>query len=234
MDRYLHGADSHEQVLALIPWVVNGTATAEQAATARAHLAQCASCRSEYDRHNQLYGVLHEEGSVVFTAEHSFQKLMARIDAAEYSTQAIEPAAAAAAPAPAAAAPRRRPAMSGVRVVQWLAAAVIVQAIGLGFSAWLWHSRAPLYETLTQAPVDYHNGALVRVRFAPGVTLGELQGVLHTAGAQIASGPTDTGLYTLALAARAEGAGPLSARIAQLRTSPDVLFVLALPPDAPP
>jgi hypothetical protein len=229
MEHYLRGADSHEQVLALIPWVVNGTATAEQVAAARAHVAQCADCRSEYDRQSQLYGVMHEEGSVVFPAEHSFQKLIARIDAAEDSTQA-DPAVA----APAASVPRRR-AMSGVRVVQWLAAAVIVQAVGLGFSAWLWHSRAPLYETLTQAPVDNHNGALVRIRFAPSVTLAELQSVLHAADAQIASGPTDTGLYTLALAARAgEHEAPLAARIAQLRASPDVQFVLPLPPGTPP
>jgi hypothetical protein len=234
MERYLRGADSHEQVLALIPWVVNGTATAEQVAAARAHVAQCADCRSEYDRQSRLYGVMHEEGSVVFPAEHSFQKLIARIDAAEASIEA-DPAAV---PAPAASVPRRRPVTSGVRVVQWLAAAVIVQAVGLGFSAWLWHSRAPLYETLTQAPVEHHNDAVVRIIFAPNVTLAELQSVLHAAGAQIASGPTDTGLYTLALATHArEGEAPLAplaARIAQLRASPDVQFVLPLPPAAPP
>jgi hypothetical protein len=129
--------------------------------------------------------------------------------------------------------------------VQWLAAAVIVQAVGLGLSAWLWHARAPLsaapvyadwpYETQTSAPVEHRDGTRVRVAFAPNVTLTELQGLLHAAGAQIASGPSERGIYTLTLAADSpDGGATLPARILQLRANPDVLFVIPLRPDSSP
>jgi len=75
-------AGEHAQVAELLPWLVNGTLDAASAARVRAHLDDCAACRADFERERELAAAMAAEGSLVFAAEPSFQKLVARIEAA--------------------------------------------------------------------------------------------------------------------------------------------------------
>jgi len=227
------GPDPHQETRELLPWVVNGRATAAQSAAVHAHLAQCTECSGDYEAQLQLYRVMHEEGSVVFAAESSFQKLLARVDAApEESANQPEPAVSRTGPA----APSR---LRTTRTVRYLAAAVVVQAVGLGFSAWLLteHNRQlePLYVTRTSGTPDYRHGPRARAVFSPAVTVEALQKLLQNSGAHIIDGPTEAGVYTLGFApASVTTAAQLAARVRLLRGDPGVIFAEPLSADAPP
>ena len=62
-----------------IPWYVNGTLEAAEAARVGAHLKGCEACRREYDGQVRLFEAMQADGTLVFAAEPSFRKLMTRI-----------------------------------------------------------------------------------------------------------------------------------------------------------
>jgi hypothetical protein len=66
-----------------IPWYVNGTLAPGAAAKLGAHLSQCRTCRDEYDAQVRLFDAMRADTSLVFAAEPSFRKLMARLGTQE-------------------------------------------------------------------------------------------------------------------------------------------------------
>ena len=60
------------------------------------------------------------------------------------------------------------------------------------------HGGSPAYYTVTAAAVP-QAGAVIRAVFAPTVTLSELQSLLDDAHLRIVSGPTEAGVYSLAM-----------------------------------
>ena len=229
MPRFLLGSDPHAATRELIPWVVNGHASPEECTRVRTHLDACAACRADYEQEAQLYRVMHEEGSVVFAPENSFQKLMTRIDSGPGAAEREPPAARATAALP----------RGHSRTVRWLAAAVVVQALGLGFSAWLLNSQnrlfATRYFTQTQAAPDYTQTSRVRAVFAPDITLEALQRLLIASHARIIDGPTEAGVYTLGFAPGVLASrGQLEARVRELRADPRVRFAEPVAAGVPP
>jgi hypothetical protein len=78
-----------------------------------------------------------------------------------------------------------------------------------------------------------HPGAVIRAVFAPTVTLSELQGLLDDAHLRIVAGPTEAGVYSLAMTAPQS----IDWSLRQLRGHASVRFAEALgpaPPPAPP
>jgi hypothetical protein len=207
----------------LIPWYVNGTLEASEAARLGAHLKGCAVCRREYEGQVRLFEAMQTDGNLVFAAEPSFQKLMTRIgtheDAGELAL-GVRPVAPVASPAPAARAPGR--------AARWLAAAALIEALGLGYGAWAWHTdgattQAP-YVTLTSPAPSYRDSPRVRVVFRAGLSVQSLGALLHQAGAHIIDGPTDANIYTLGFTGSEVTAQVVERRAAALRASSDVLF----------
>jgi Putative zinc-finger len=239
----------HERAAQLIPWLVNGTLPIEEATPLRAHLADCAKCRSDFESEQHLYESIRSDGPLVFTGESSFEKLMARIESErELATEetatagrpmspvGVGPPEALASEArvplrhlrrrgsnPAARRPRR--ASPGVR---WLTAAVLVEAVALTLGGFLWYraERAPGggYVTLSEPPVHYGEGTRVRAVFATDLTLDGLQRLLRATGAHIVDGPSDARVYTLGFAEPRPSAAQVAARLATLRADPHVLF----------
>jgi hypothetical protein len=123
---------------------------------------------------------------------------------------------------------------TGAGIAQWLAAAVVLEAVGLGYGAWAWHvhtdSAAP-YVTLTSAEPSYRSSARVRVVFRSGLSVQGLGLLLRQAGAHIIDGPTSANVYTLGFTGTAMTPDTLERRAATLRANPDVLF--AEPQNAP-
>ncbi|MEJ0006227.1 MAG: zf-HC2 domain-containing protein [Steroidobacteraceae bacterium] len=217
-------ADSHQHAAGLIPWYVNGTLAANDAATLGAHLDGCARCRGDYEAQRRLFEAMQADTTLVFAAEPSFKKLMARIGTHE---DAGELAALGAAPD---AAPARTPASRGryAGVARWLAAAVVIEGLGLGFGAWAWHTHnappASAYVTLTSPDPSYRDSPRIRVVFRSGLSVGGLGTILHEAGAHIIDGPTDANVYTLGFSGTAVTPVVADRRVAALRANAEVLF----------
>ncbi len=218
------GIDPHQRALEQIPWYVNGTLEASEAAELGAHLEGCAPCRRDHEAQQRLFDAMQADSTLVFAAEPSFKKLMARIgtheDAGELSAGGPAPVMASAnTPAP-----RRR--FAGT--ARWLAAAVVVEGLGLGYGAWAWHAHsaaaAAAYVTLTSPQPSYRDSPRVRIVFRSGLSVAGLGTILHAAGAHIIDGPTDANVYTLGFAGAEVTPVIVQRRVAALRASADVLF----------
>ncbi|HZT04090.1 MAG TPA: zf-HC2 domain-containing protein [Steroidobacteraceae bacterium] len=217
----------HARAELIIPWLVNGSLPAEAEAAVREHIESCPRCRQDYEEQLRVREAMCAEGPLVFAAESSYQKLLARMESQDANTSPADPQ------------PRvpvtdlRRPrVMRQFRetppVVRWLAAAVILQAFALGLGAWAWQSSGAdggaRYATLTSASPSYASGPRARVLFRTDLSVGDLQAVLRAAGAHIIDGPADGNVYTLGFAQPPGSRAALSKRIAGLRANPAVLF----------
>lgn len=194
----------------LLPWYATGRLGAADSERVVRHLEHCGTCRADLAQEQAVRAALRADGTVEYAPQAGLAKTLARIN-----ELAREPEAAVrAVPA---AAPRR----SGT--TRWLAAAVVVQAVGLGvLGSALYARQAPpagAYETLS-APAGTASGPRVRTVFEPAMSLGELRQLLATHALVIVDGPSDAGALTLA-ATRPTDAGAL---LAGLRADRRVLF----------
>lgn len=212
----------HARAELIIPWLVNGSLPADSEPALREHVASCPDCREQYEEQLRVRTVMRAEGPLVFAAESSYQKLLARIQNPDADG---DPFAAAdqAEPTPAIIPVRRTSPL-----VHWLAAAAIVQAFAIGVGAWMWHSssaaRGAPYMTLTSASPSYESGPRVRVLFRTDLSVSGLQALLQGVGAHIIDGPADGDVYTLGFASPPASPAALEKRVAALRANPAVLF----------
>jgi hypothetical protein len=205
----------------LLPWFVTGRLSATDAERVTQHLEHCEICRVDLADQRALRATLRTSSPVEYAPQAGLAKTMARID-----ELAREPASGfdnAAARRPDSRARQRR-----FGVTQWLTAAVVLQAIGLGAVGGSYFVRQPAdrgkpgYETLS-SPAAAANGARIRAVFAEGMTVGRLKELLAAQQLLIVAGPTEAGVFTLGATAahdRAQWDVPLAA----LRADPHVLF----------
>lgn len=214
-----------DEVTLLLPWYVNGTLSAADAARVEAHLEHCEACRTDLDEQRQLDGLIRAPAPVEHGPQAGWRKLQARIEA--FGQDDAAPVVA----RPAAWRPKTRP-------VAWLAAAVVVQSVALaaiaaaGALGWSLGETAPRYRTLTSTPTAA--GVRFRVVFAPATTLGELNELLRAMRLVAVAGPTDAGLFTLAMPPSGADEQAQAAVLARLRADPRVRFADLLGADAGP
>jgi anti-sigma factor RsiW len=176
---------NHRNAWDQIPWLVNGSASDEERAVLEKHLHDCAECRAEVSAQRTLMQGMQTRPLVEKMPHASFQKLNARIDADRSAVQHKPPR------------PRRSP-----RMVQWLSAAVVIQALLVG-TLLVALLRGPAavddapYRTVS-SPAVVPGKATVRAVFAMDMTLGELQALLERSHLRIMDGPSADGVYTLA------------------------------------
>jgi hypothetical protein len=203
----------HALILELIPWLVNGRLSGEEAASVNAHIEHCTECGREYVEQLRIFDAMQADDRIAFASEAAFQKLATRLDAA----------------------PERSRTHPSVR---WFAAASVLAALGLAaWGAWTLQ-RTPAtatvapYLTLT-APASVADGeAQLRVVFTPNLTLSELESLLHSIDAYISAGPTEAGVFTLTLAPGRNSSAEVAQRLAALRADANVRFaepVMAAP-----
>lgn len=212
----------HTRAELIIPWLVNGSLPTDAEPALREHVATCPECREDYQEQLRVREAMRAEGPLVFAAESSYQKLLARIQKPEAARELLAETAEPDLPAPGHPFRRTQP------LVRWLAAAAIVQAFAIGIGGWMWHSSraasdAP-YMTLTSAAPSYRSGPRARVLFKTDLSVGALQTLLQGAGAHIIDGPADGDVYTLGFAPPPNSSAALQKRIAALRANPAVLF----------
>ena len=114
----------------------------------------------------------------------------------------------------------------GGPLVTWLAAAVVVEAIGLSVlgAGLLWRDAVPAYQTLS-APAGEPATVALRIVPAPTLRADELQALLRGLELQIVSGPNAAGAYGLALQTREASAQQVAAKVAALRAAPGMRLV---------
>jgi len=212
----------HARAELVIPWLVNGSLPAEAEPAVRQHIAVCPECREDYEEQLRVSEAMRADGPLVFAAEPSYQKLLARMQNPKAGREPREE------PLELPLARPRHPFRPPSPAVRWLAAAVVLQAFALGVGAWAWHSSsvapgAP-YRTLTSAAPSYDSGPRVRVLFRTDLSVGALQSVLRDAGANIIDGPADGDVYTLRFTHPPGSRAALEKRIADLRANPSVIF----------
>jgi len=189
---------THDDVWHALPFYVNGTLRGQSRGEVETHLASCAECRAELTTQTQVRDTILREDVRQESAQASFEQLWDRIleDEAVAEGHAAAPGKPLPVPAVAARRASKSPAM------KWLGGAVIVEGIGLAtLSAMTWSqslSVSPDYRTLSsqEAPLP---GGQIRAVFSPELRLSELQSLLLSSKLSVVGGPTEAGVYTLAL-----------------------------------
>jgi hypothetical protein len=216
----------HDDVWHVLPFFVNETLRAQERAAVEAHLAVCAECRAELASQTQVRDTIVREDVRQESAQASFHQLWDRI----VEDEAVAEAHAARALATNGRAAPSRPVAGGA--MKWLVAAVIVEGIGLAaLGAMTWSNSQSLsapaaYRTLSTPQTTLSTGQ-IRAVFSPDLRLGDLQSLLSTSRLSIVGGPTEAGVYTLALDATN---GSVDNALARLRGSASVRFAEPIAP----
>jgi hypothetical protein len=170
----------------MMPWVLQDSATQAQGEWLTHHLAHCEACRAEFEQQKRLQQAMSLPSNVEVDMEAGLQRLLGRLDA-----PAVEEA------------PQR--ARRGGWLTRALAAAVLIQAIGigaLGLKTWSASDNAS-YRTLSQEPATPVTAGAIRVVPDASMTLADWNALLHSLQLQVVGGPNDVGAYTVAPAAAA-------------------------------
>jgi hypothetical protein len=185
--------DTHAEAWTLLPWLVNGRISDEDREWVAPHVAGCEDCRREVDAQRAIAAQMREEPQAqTLNVERSFGKLWTRIEAAEGAVPVSEVAGA----------PMRR---QPSRTVRWLAAAVVVQAVGLatlGLAAW--NGGKDGYQTVTDPAVVPGGSAAIRLVFAPETSVAAMNETLDRYDLKIVSGPGLGGQFTAAVTGSAK------------------------------
>lgn len=210
--------NAHCRTWDLIPWVVNGTATPAQRERVEQHLRDCPDCRREFALQQQLLAGMRDEPETAHDPQPALRRLLARLD-----TEL--PAATTAVP--------ERPRGMPTRWTPWLAAAVVVQAIGLSLLGGMLLGRPdagvlpigePGYRTLSSESTP--NSATIRLVVTPDTTLARLRALLGQTRLRIVESTVDNAALGLAPQDAAMAADPEFVRnaIARLRSEPGVVL----------
>jgi hypothetical protein len=216
-------ASRHEESWLLLPWLANGRLPLAERAALEEHLSECAACTQELAQQRLLCQVLTAPERVTYAPGPSFRKLMERIDGHTPARPQERPVSRRSAPAALAAA-WRPPGLA------W--AASFVLAIGLAAFAptayrW-WQPRYTTHTELTRA-----TPGVLHIAFDRSLPIGEMEEMLHSAGARVVEGPGTTGVFGIApVTATARGVADsgdvtpqLRALAARLRADPRVRWV---------
>ena len=197
----------HDAAQQLLPWLVNGTLSADETARVEAHLAECAECRADLAAERSL---AREIALLPLDVEEGWAGMATRMGAAGATAGGLGQRA------------RRMP-------TRWVmggaiaASLVVALAIGgpLRFSA-----PQHTYRTLG-SPAPSASGQAI-VLFRPDTSAQQMQAVLSAHGAKVIDGPTAAGAYVLRFDRDAAGA------IDGLRRSSQVVLAEPLAGDGRP
>lgn len=237
MNTELEGLLCDSEAARLLPWHLTGRLAAAESVRVAQHLEHCAICREDLADQRGLRNRLRAEGSIEYAPQAGLAATLARIDelgrelgAPERAPERTPEIAPQLAPVAATITPLHgtpRLARRAPRLTQWLAAAVVVQAIGLALVGRALLSQpdasrgtAASYQTLSNnepaAP-----GARIRAVFAGAMSTEQLRALLRAQRLSIVAGPTEAGVFTLGIEGPARST---EAALEGLRSDPLVQF----------
>jgi anti-sigma factor RsiW len=195
----------HERCWDAIPWLVNGRLPEAERQLFTTHAASCAECREELARHRELHREMRGADTEIETTHASWDKLLARIESEDADAQARASGASR----------EHRGPWRGFIAALW------IQGVGLALLAvallgreWLAPEFATLSTTAAAAPTTS-----LRVVFSPDASVAQINRLLQDIGGQLKAGPSDAGVYTIAIDETNAGTA-----ITRLRSQPVVLF----------
>jgi hypothetical protein len=215
--------DTHAEAWLLLPWLASGRIQATDREWVEGHVAACEECRAELAAQRRVAGQMNsqvdsESASPNASSEEqrSFNRLWARIEASESASVSANGTTGA-----------RAPVGRASRTIRWLAAAVIVQGVGLGlfgYNAVRTASRGDIV-TVADVPARRLDAPAVRLVFAPGASIGTVNTLLTHQGLTIVSGPGTAGNFTAELSADAVASGASAESVAAvISKDPNVSF----------
>ncbi len=193
----------HDQVWELLPWVVNGRLARDDEAWVARHIEECADCKREMQAQEHLQSLLVNDARVEYAPRASFQKLATRIEELERQMPDDSPGETLRV---------ARPRPPSPRLPRWLLAAFAGQGAVVAALAVLvgWQNMdrmmAPRFQTLTTEPNAAAIRGNMRIVLAPSVTVAGLRELMRSVNAQIVAGPSDAGVWTLAVPSAASSA----------------------------
>jgi anti-sigma factor RsiW len=212
--------DTHAEAWALLPWLANGRIQAADREWVEAHVQGCAECRAELAAQRLVASEVNREGAdsplpAAPEEQRSYNKLWARIEAAESAATPATGTSGAAVAVP-----------RSSRTVRWLAAAVVVQAIGLGILGMTVNNgRAGDGFVTVSSPEPRPHAPAVRVVFEPNASISTINTLLEHQGLSIVSGPGDAGNFMAELSADAVASGASAESVAAVMAKdPHVTF----------
>lgn len=213
----------HEAAL-LLPWHVEDALSPLQTAMVEKHLQNCTICAADLERERRVRELIRAHNVLEYTPELGLQKLLARIEEQTNVGETATPDST----------PLEKPHRSKRAVwrspLHWLTAAVVVQAVCLGVLAFEHWQAAPSamqsgYTTLTSSSPALPAGrGQIRAVFKPEATVAELKSLLDMAGVGLIAGPSNSGIYTLALKNSPDSTVSMNDKLVILRQSPQVIF----------
>jgi len=219
---------SHDAAFELIPWLVNGRLSRGEQEWLERHLGECEEGRREVDGQQRLRSAIRrDESNIEYAPQASFQKLWSQIEASERRDppdagidrsvdRGVDP---------------DRPARAKFRAAlpthRWMAAAASLVAVGLGLSVALtWRAQSPVraaqYQTAAAPKAQPDRDGQIRAVFSPTVTVEELTRIVTETRLTIVDGPSDSGVYTLAVQPGRDL--PVADALERLRRDPRVRF----------
>jgi anti-sigma factor RsiW len=215
---------SHDEAFELIPWLVNGRVARSEQEWLERHLGECEACRREVNAQQRLRMAIRRNESNIEHAPHaSFQKLWSQIEASAQRASLEDGVDRSTSP--------ERPVQTDQRAAspphRWMVAAAILLAVGLGLSlTLLWRADSPdrmaQYRTAAAPQARSDRAGQIRVVFSPTVTVEELTRIVSETRLTIVDGPSDSGVYTLAVQPGQDLA--VADALARLRNDPRVRF----------
>jgi hypothetical protein len=213
--------DTHAEAWALLPWLANGRIAPEDREWVEGHVSGCAECRAELAAQRLVASqVSRDEAAAPQPAasdeQRSFNKLWARIEAAESVSTGSTTGTGAMVAAPRAS-----------RTVRWLAAAVVVQAVGLGVIGLAMFGQSPSDKFVTVSNVEpaRTHAPAVRIVFSPDASIATINTLLTHQGLSIVAGPGTSGNFTAQLSADAVASGASAESVAAvISRDPNVTF----------
>jgi anti-sigma factor RsiW len=220
-------ADRHRHVAELVPWYVNGTLADGERDAVTAHLDGCRSCREEVARCQTLAAAVRSAPDTARApGADRLERLLASIELLE-PTDVRRTAWRA----------RWRAGVEWLRdlfqltpgPVRWglaVQAALLVLVVGLAVWPTASSPRAP-YRTLADDRDKGVGQALVHVVFAEDISEREMRTLLGRVQGRIVDGPSDVGLYTVAVGASTPA--QVMPMVAILRGDPKVRLAEPVP-----
>jgi hypothetical protein len=212
--------DTHAEAWALLPWLANGRIAPEDREWVEGHVVGCAECRAELAAQRLVASQVGRDEAAApqpsaSDEQRSFNKLWARIEAAE----SVSTGSTSGTGTPAAA-PRAS------RTVRWLAAAVVVQAIGLGvIGVASMGPRSDDIVTVSTVEAPRAHAPTVRIVFSPDASIATINTLLTHQGLSIVAGPGTSGNFTAQLSADAVASGASAESVAAvISRDPNVTF----------
>jgi hypothetical protein len=207
----------HRECWEQIPWIANGALAANERARFEAHLRACKACEEELALQERARALMRSDDGLMLAPQSGWQKLSQRLDsdaAGAHEAHPLQPLASA---------------IPRARWPRWIAIAAGLQAVALAlvFAAqYIVSSDDPAaarYETLTAESPIASSGPVIRLVFHAGVALRDVNALLRAVDAQVVAGPSEAGVYTIALKDR-HAAPEIDAALARLRADPRVVF----------